>query len=542
LRPNASLLPDDDRVIRLAAAMERRTGYAGWSVLGAASGLILLGVAMVGLYWDVAWHVDYGRDKQVLTPPHILILTALTGLMVVAVVAIAVATATAADVRLRFGRWRVPTSALLLLVFRAGGLVAFVLDDLWHKAYGVDLSLLSPPHLGLLASGSLSAVALWLMLREGRTESGPTPAGRALHVITLASMLIAFSTYQGEFDYGVPLFSVQLLPVLLVAAAALALVPARLVIGRGGAIAVVLTFLALRGAVTLLIAAMGHTVPHVPLYLPAAVAVELAARWVGTDRSLRFGLTSAALVATLGFAGEWAWQAIVGHHHLAAAAWPLVGSLAVAAAVGGAVLGAAMAGRHLPRVVIAIAGVLVVLAIAVPTQRRVGSVESVVSLDRLEGDALVTVEIRPATAARDADLFEVWSVQSDGRHRASLREVGPGLYRADRTVPVGGGWKTLVALYRGTEVMAVPIRLPADPQINATEVPAVASRQVAFGSISPVLLREAHDGPRRTAIVVYSGLGAIVAVWLVFLGRAIASLPPLSGDLGGRRPRSASTY
>ncbi|MBW3626394.1 MAG: hypothetical protein KY412_02165 [Actinobacteria bacterium] len=535
---------------RLTAELERRTGYAGWSVIGAVSGLVLLGLAMIGLHWDVAWHVDLGRDKQVFTLPHVLILAALVGLMAVSLVTIAVATATQADVRLRFRRWRVPSSALLLLLFRAGGFVAFFLDELWHRAYGVDVTLLSPPHLGLLASGSLSAIALWLMLLEGRTEAGPTALGRALHVVTLASVLIALSTYQLEFDYGVPLFSLVLLPVLLVAASGLALIPARLAIGPGGAIAVAVTFLALRGPVTLLMGALGHTMPHLALYLPAALAVELVAWRAGTDRPVRFAVTCAGLIASLGLAGEWAWQVTVGHHHIAAGSWPLAATLVIAASLGGTLLGTALAGRDLPPVATVLAGLLLVVAVGMPTQRRVGSVDAVVSLDRLRGDALVTVELRPPTAARGADLFMVWAVQGDGRVRGSLREVEPGVYRSNRRVPVGGEWKTVVVLYRGTEVMAVPIALPADREIGASQVPAVSIREVAFGSVDATLLREAHDGPRWTAVLVYAGLAAVMAVWLGFLARAVASLRRdrtrwLSGRVdrscapaGGRRTES----
>ena len=298
---------------------------------------------------------------------------------------------------------------------------------------------------------------------------------------------------------------------------------------------VAVTFLVLRGPVTLLMGAMGHTMPHVALYLPAALAVELAAWWVGTDRPLRFALACAGLIATLGLAGEWAWQGGVGPHHLAATAWPLAAALA-----GGGGGGRRRPGRGPDRPAPAgwrragSPGPLLVLAIAVPTQRRVGTVEAIVALDRLQGDAQVTVELRPADAAVDADLFEVWSVQGDGRIRASLREVSPGRYRAERTVPVGAEWKTLVALYRGVEVMAVPIHLPADPEIGAPEVPAVPSRQAAFGTIGDVLLRETHAGPRWTAILVYACLGAVVAVWLGFLRRVIRLVLPPPVTLGHR--------
>ena len=275
------------------------------------SGLLLLGLAMVGLYWDIAWHVDFGRDKQVLTAPHLLILTALTGLMAVALLTIAVATATGADVRLRVGRWRVPWSALLLLLFRAGGLLAFVLDDLWHDAYGVDVTLLSPPHLGLLASGSLSAVALWLMLFEGRTRARDvTPVGRVVHVIALASMLIAFSTYQAEFDYGVPLFSILLLPVLLWPRPGWPWCRPGWSLGPGGAMAVAVDVPGPPGP--------GHHPHggHGPHHRPTwPCTCRRPWRWSWRPGGwapidpLRFALACAGLIATLGLAGEWAWQA-----------------------------------------------------------------------------------------------------------------------------------------------------------------------------------------------------------------------------------------
>jgi len=542
---------------RLSAALERRTGCAAWSVVGSVSGLVLLGVAMVGLYWDVAWHIDLGRDEEVLSPPHLLVLTALTGLIGVAILTIATATATRADVRLRLGRWRLPWSALLLLALRAGGLVAFALDSLWHNAYGVDVTLLSPPHLGLLASGSLSAVALWLMLAEGRPRpdprppalkgrsgpdapalkgrSGLPPLGRALHVTTLASVLVGLSTYQAEYDYGVPLFPVVLLPVLVMAAAGLGLTVARLALGRGGALAAAVGFLMLRAALAPLIGGLGHVMPRAALYLPAALAIELAAWRFGTQNRLRFALASGALLATVGLAGEWAWAATAGDHHLGLATWPLAFPLAAGAAVGAAVLGTALAGSRLPRAAVPGAGALLLVVIAVPALRQVGRVEATVAIDRLEGDAVVDVEVRPANAARGADLFEVWSAQGGGRITASLREVAPGRYRAERPVPVGGDWKTLVALYRGREVMATPIRLPADPDIGAAEVPAELVRQADFTSMTTVLLREAHDGPAFTAIVTSASLAVLLTLWLFLLARSRTRSHPTAAATDARR-------
>ena len=48
---------------RISNSLHRATGYPGWAMAGALSGLLVLLVAAMGLYWDVAWHVDLGRDE-----------------------------------------------------------------------------------------------------------------------------------------------------------------------------------------------------------------------------------------------------------------------------------------------------------------------------------------------------------------------------------------------------------------------------------------------------------------------------------------------
>src|SRR5947209_17370072 len=52
-------------------SLERATGLAGWAMAGALSGLLMLGIAVMGFYWDVAWHIDFGRDKDLFTPSHV---------------------------------------------------------------------------------------------------------------------------------------------------------------------------------------------------------------------------------------------------------------------------------------------------------------------------------------------------------------------------------------------------------------------------------------------------------------------------------------
>jgi hypothetical protein len=35
----------------------------------------------LGLYWDVGWHIDFGRNKALFTPPHTMIVIGLAGIV-----------------------------------------------------------------------------------------------------------------------------------------------------------------------------------------------------------------------------------------------------------------------------------------------------------------------------------------------------------------------------------------------------------------------------------------------------------------------------
>ncbi len=515
---------------RASARLERATGYPGWSMVGVLGGLVVMGIAMVGLYWDVAWHVDFGRDTEAFTPPHVLVVAGQLALVAVAVVTVICATADRAPVRLRLGGLRIPWSALLLVAFRVGGSVAFALDDLWHRTYGVDVTLWSPPHLMLLAGGALSSVAIWLMLVEARPAAQPTKLGRAVHVVACASILVGISTVQGEFDFGVPLAATLVLPVLLIASAAVVLMLSRLALGPGGAVKVAATFVVLRGAVAVLVdTGLDHSVPHLPLYLAPALAVEVVAARFGTADRLRLAAWTGLAVATVGLAGEWAWAATVNGHHLALASWPLAFALAVAAGVAGAVMGAGLAqvlpgGAGVGRRVVVGAGLVLAVTLAVPLPRQVGEVEAVLVLEPAGDRRTLLVQLSPADAAEGADTFDVLSVHGGARVVTELTPAGPDGYVSVAPMPVSGSWKSVVRLYRGNEVMAVAVHLPADDAIDAPAVPAVPERRAAFVDVNDLLLREVHDGPAAVAWVVFGGLAAVLGVWLVLLHRATRAL------------------
>ena len=535
---------------QIGDTLERITGYPGWSMAGVLSGLLMLLVAMIGFYWDVAWHIDNGRDQQLLTPSHVMILVGLGGLIYTAGITVLFASLEDADVGLRAGPLRIPWSAVLLTVLGIGGVLAFPLDAWWHSVYGVDVTLWSPTHIQLLLGGSLATVALWIMTAEARPQAEPTTLGRAICVLTAGTVLVGLSTMQAEFDYGVPQFQVLYLPLLVMVGAGVTLLAARMALGRWGAVKVTFVYLVLRAFMALSVGGvMHHTVPHFPLYLGSALVVEGVAWWLGTDRPLRLALVAGALVGTAGLLTELTW---INVWTIAAGARMPVGlALRIAvlgpvAATAAALLGTALGGalaparRGLPATVLAAAGAVLLAVLAYPLPRDVGPVSATVRLQQVGGMANVEVVLDPPDAARRATAFAVSASQGGGELvRADLRQVGPGRYVASRPVPVTGRWKTRIGLQRGNEVMAVPVYLPADPEIGAPAVPAVPERTERFARITTVLMREVRPGPPGAALAAYAGLALLVSTWIALIVVGARKVPPTAAPpAAGGWPRA----
>lgn len=519
---------------RVSDSLRRLTGFPGWAMAGVLSSMVMLLIVVVGFYWDVAWHIDHGRDIVLFTPSHVMILVGLGGLAYAGIVAILFATVD--DAPVGFGLWglRVPYSAALLLALGSGAALGFPLDELWHRAYGIDVTLWSPTHLQLVGGGSAATIAALLMCAEGLPAARPNRLGRAIVVLTAGTVLVGMSTFQGEFDFGVPQFQVLYQPLLVMAAAGFSLVLARVALGPWGALKVALVALALRGLLALTVGgALGHTVPRFPLYVGSALLVEAVAWRVGTASRLRLAVLAGLAVGTVGLASEGAWALATGWWHTAPA--PLVigaSLLGPVAAVAAAVLGAGLARAFLPRAAplplaaLVVAGVALVGVLAYPAPRLVGDVEATIRLDIAGETADVEVELHPADAARNATVLAIGYWQGGGSGVTSLEEVAPGVYRSTEAVPVTGAWKTMVSLQRGAQVMAAPIYLPADPEIGASAVPAVAERREPFVRNTEVLLREATDGPAWPGILAYTGLAALVALWVALMALTARRVRP----------------
>lgn len=525
-------------VRRASSGAARLTGLPAWC---AGSLVITIGAfafAVIGFFWDVAWHIDIGRDEFLFSPPHVHLLLGLSLLAGAGAVSILTATRDRADVGWRMGRWRVPFGGAALLVAGSAALVGFFVDELWHAAYGLDVTMWSPPHLTMISAAAVSPISAWLLLAEAGPGTGRRLVRRHLEIFLVGAVLIGLSAWQLEFDLGVPQWQHLYHPVLVAIAAGFGLAAARAGLGRAGALFAVARFVMLRTVFALLTAGVwGLSIPRFVPYVVAAIAVEAVFALTRRRTPLATSLLAGLAVGTLGLAGAWAFTQVWAWHPWQPAMFPRIG-LAAAAAVAAAVLGAAFgrvvgyrpSGVRAPAVAASFLVLLGVLVLLLP--RHTPDVTAhITTTPAGEGFADVAVRLDPADAAEDADWFEVMSWQGDGHQNAVLDRVGPGRYVARAPVPVDGEWKSILRLARGSDLGAIPIRMPADPEIDALAVPVAAERTAAFEADAAVLLREAHSGPAWPGLV---GYGFTTTAMATVLGLLIAGTVALDRRRRGR--------
>jgi hypothetical protein len=548
------------RFAALARFSERVSGLPGWAAIPTAVSGVALVVALLGMYWDIALHIGDGRDAGPLAnPAHYLILAGLFGVFAAGVLAIAMprdATPGPAAVTLAPG-WRAPVGGVLMAACGAFALAGFPLDDMWHRLFGQDVTLWGPTHLMLIGGAGMTLIGQAVLLQEGLRARRPRAGSEARgwfaryallrHVALMGGLLIGLSTFQAEFDFGVPQFRAVNQPALIALAAGVALVAARVWIGRGGALGAALFFLAVRGLVALLVGpAFAETVPSMPLYLGEALAVEAAALAIGRRRPLLLGAAGGLLAGTVGFATEWGWTQVAMRLPWETAILPEALLVAAVAGTAGGVLGgltgAALRGE-LPRapvarltaVAAAVALVLVVASglyeTAPPPVRAVMTVAPA----GVGGEGNVAVRLDPAAAADDAAWLTVTAWQGGGLVVDHLERGSDGAWRTTRPVPIDGDWKTVLRLHGGRTVIGAPVRLPADPAIPVGAVPARASVERAFVPDRTLLQRELEgDVPGW----LWGGASAVVLVLsLGFLGTLAWGLGRVARQT--RRPDAA---
>jgi hypothetical protein len=151
-----------------------------------------------GLGWDIRWHLLIGRDSFWIAP-HVLTYAsvALAGIASFGVVAVETWAARAAPLPGAIRVWGLVGTRGFHLAWLgiAVMLVAAPIDDLWHRLFGIDVTLWSPPHLLGLLGAQVNTLACLAIAREA------WPAGdRARILATLLGTTFLFGTFAISAD------------------------------------------------------------------------------------------------------------------------------------------------------------------------------------------------------------------------------------------------------------------------------------------------------------------------------------------------------
>lgn len=530
---------------RPANAMERLTRSPGWAVSTVGVGMYGLFVAGYGFYSDVSWHIALGRDEELFTAPHTAIVIGLALIALSAVLAVLFVTLARVPVGFRFWKLQVPWSALPLGALGLVAVSGFPMDELWHAAYGIDVTMWSPTHMLMIMGAALSGIASWLVVSEAGVDPRGNRWQRGFHYVAAWLTLQGLLAPMGEFSFGVPQFQHLYHPVLITIASAFALTAMRLALGAK-ALAGITIFTVVFDRLDLL--GGGGEMPAESrspgILLGSLAAVLIVGAIFGTDNRLRFALASGIGVATLGLAAEFV------YNQGARQPWRLtllpdavlVSALAgVAAAVLATGMCIAVMGRgerEIPRAVFAGAAVALLVALVLPLPRNVGEVTGDIELEPTGGGhASIEVALDPPDAADDNRWFQVSTWQGGNLEVTEMEEVSPGRWRSAEPVTVEGTGKTLLRLHRADQLMTIPIRLPADPEIDEPEIPA-EDRNMAFASEKQYLMRETFEGTSTMTYVIAGVWMLVVALWTSSFTLAVARIDRQRGE---RSPRAGMT-
>jgi len=555
---------------------ERVSGQPAWASLPCGLAIISLLTAVFGLYWDVSLHVDRGRDPGVFSnPSHIFILAGLYGIFAAGWFSICLSREERADrpgpTAIRITRdWYAPLGGLMMCGAGLFSLLGFPLDDFWHRLFGQDVTLWGPTHLMLIGGAAMTLVGIAIIQVEVRraVRSSGLPdreygwVRHLRHVWLPGGLLVGMSTFQGEFDWGVPQFQLIYHPMLIMLAAGVTLVAARVWLGPGRALGAVAFFIAMRGILALLVHdSLGQSLPHFPLYIAEALIVEGVAFVVAVKRPLLFGAVCGALIGTVGLAAEWGWT-----HVWMPIPWPremlaetiVFGlAMAVAASLIGAWMGSRLGSERIPHSIplrwAAVASSVAVAAmLAFPLFTQSGTdLSARVALRTVDAGpkrtAIATVTLSPRNGADHAKWLTATAWQGGGLITDRLRRVSEGVYETTRPVPLYGDWKTMIRLHKGNAILGLPIYAPADPAIPLPGVAAPARFDRPFFSDHELLQREARTqaawitwGAYLTVLVCTLGLLAMLAWGIhrigVTAGRRRLPHPGVAGPPPPREP------
>jgi hypothetical protein len=162
-----------------------------WTIWLAFFGVVTV---TVGTLIDGSWHKSVGRD-EFWTPGHTMMGAGGVLMMIAAVCEIVAMTrAQKRDASSRILGLRGPAGAFLVVWSDFAMLSSSPFDDWWHRSYGLDLNLITPPHLLLIIGWFAAQIGalLWMAGALNRAAGASQERLVRLFVVT-AAVLVMFA-------------------------------------------------------------------------------------------------------------------------------------------------------------------------------------------------------------------------------------------------------------------------------------------------------------------------------------------------------------
>jgi hypothetical protein len=184
-----------------------------------------------GIIWDISWHISIGRDTF-WTPAHMMVYLggtvggSLAGWLLLD--ATFFRRTAQRDSSISIGPLRGPLGAWICVWGASAMLISAPFDDWWHSAYGLDVKIISPPHM-ILAIGmyGIATGALFLTTAErNRQLTGPTVArvnfqavlANGIQLALVSVVLAEFTTPNLQHTSAFAIATALILPAILIAA------------------------------------------------------------------------------------------------------------------------------------------------------------------------------------------------------------------------------------------------------------------------------------------------------------------------------------
>src|SRR5213594_822815 len=282
--------------------------------------------AIVGVIWDISWHRTIGRDTF-WTPAHLAIYLggalagAACGWLVLKTTFAGAPEERAASVT--FWGFRGPLGAWVAIWGAIAMLASGPFDNWWHNAYGLDVKVLSPPHV-VLALGftgiQLGALLLVLSLQNRAGEQGRRRYG--LLAAFVAGVLIQNVAIMGIEQIAFPNSAHNSLYYKVAGAAfpITLLAMARASRLRWGATAAAAAYMAISLVMIWILQLFPATPKLAPVFNPVthmvappfplllvvpAAALDILVQWWGSGRDWRLALFGGVTFLAVFFVTQW---------------------------------------------------------------------------------------------------------------------------------------------------------------------------------------------------------------------------------------------